>query len=112
VILGLRAGLTKEEVDRVQSGADAPGWDAEDAELLRAADELHEHACIQPPTWERLAVRFNTQQMMDLVFLVGCYDVLAMAMKSFQTQLEPGVATLDPQVRARMYNRTGESTDR
>jgi 4-carboxymuconolactone decarboxylase len=112
VILGLRAGLTKEEVDRVQSGADAPGWDPLDGELLRAADELHAHACIQPPTWARLAVHFNTQQMMDLVFLVGCYDVLAMAMKSFQTQLEPGVATLDPQVKARMYNTTGQPTDR
>jgi hypothetical protein len=49
---------------------------------------------------------------MDLVFLVGCYDVLAMAMKSFQTQLEPGVATLDPQVKARMYKTTGQPTDR
>jgi 4-carboxymuconolactone decarboxylase len=112
VILGLRAGLTQEEVERVQSGPDAPGWDPMDADLLRAADDLYAHAIIQPATWARLAARFNIQQMMDLVFLVGCYDVLAMALKSFRTQLEPGVATLDPAVRARMYDRTAESTGR
>ncbi len=112
VILGLRAGLTQEEVERVQSGPDARGWDPMDADLMRAADDLHAHASIQPPTWARLAARFNTQQMMDLVFLVGCYDVLAMAIKSFQTQLEPGVAALDPAVRARMYAGTGESAGR
>src|SRR5258708_5948840 len=72
VILGLRAGLTQEEVERVQSGPDAPGWEPMDADLLRAADDLHAHAGIQPPTWARLAARFNTQQMMDLVVRVGC----------------------------------------
>jgi alkylhydroperoxidase family enzyme len=112
VILGLRAGLTPEEVQRVQAGPDAPGWDPLDAEIVRAADDLHTHACIQPATWTGLAARFNTQQMMDLVFLVGCYDVLAMAMRSFQTQLEPGVAGLDPAVRARMYAGSGEATGR
>ena len=49
---------------------------------------------------------------MDLVFLIGCYDVLAMAIKSFQTQLEPGVAPLDPAVRARMAGNSRESTGR
>ncbi len=102
VILGMRAGLTAEEVERVQRGADAPEWEPEDADILRATDELHTHSRIQPGTWDRLAARFDTAQLMDLVFLVGCYDVLAMAIQTFQTQLEPGVAPLDPAVRARM----------
>ena len=103
VILGLRAGLTPDEMERVQQGPDAPGWDAGDADLLRAADELHADARIGPTTWERLAGRFDTAQMMDLVFVVGCYAVLAMAINSFAVQLEPGVAPLDPAVRARMF---------
>jgi alkylhydroperoxidase family enzyme len=102
VILGMRAGLTAEEVERVQRGADAPEWEPQDADILRATDELHSQSRIQPGTWDRLAARFDTAQLMDLVFLVGCYDVLAMAIQTFQTQLEPGVAPLDPAVRARM----------
>jgi 4-carboxymuconolactone decarboxylase len=104
IILGLRAGLTEEEIDRVGRGPDAPGWDSVDADLVRAVDELHAHAQIAQATWDRLATRFNTAQLMDLVFLIGCYDVLAMAIKTFQTRLEPGVAPLDPAVRARMFN--------
>jgi len=103
VILGLRAGLTEEEVERVQRGPDAPGWDPLDADLVRATDELHTQARIEQATWERLAARFDTAQLMDLVFLIGCYDVLSMAIKSFATQLEPGVASLDPAARARMF---------
>jgi hypothetical protein len=37
-----------------------------------------------------------------MVFLVGCYDVLAMAIKSFGIPLEPGVAPLDTAAKARM----------
>jgi 4-carboxymuconolactone decarboxylase len=102
VILGKRAGLSAEEVERLQQGADAPGWEPVDADILRATEELHTHSRILPGTWDRLGARFDTAQLMDLVFLVGCYDVLAMALQSFQTQLEPGVAPLDPAVRARM----------
>jgi hypothetical protein len=36
--------------------------------------------------------------------VIGCYELLAMAIKTFATELEPGVAPLDPAVRARMYN--------
>jgi alkylhydroperoxidase family enzyme len=75
-----------------------------DADLMRAVDELHAHARIEQATWDRLAAHFNTAQLMDLVFLIGCYDLLAMAIKSFAIQLEPGTAPLDPAVRARMFN--------
>jgi 4-carboxymuconolactone decarboxylase len=102
VILGIRAGLSAGEIARVQLGPDAPGWDPADADLLRAVDELNADACIGDATWERLGGRFDSVQKMDLVFLVGCYEVLAMAIKSFRIQLEPGVAPLDPLTRARM----------
>jgi alkylhydroperoxidase family enzyme len=104
VVLGRRAGLTEAEVERVQSGPDAAGWDAEDADLLRAVDELHAHARIGDSTWKRLAQRFDTAQLMDLVFVIGCYEILGMAINSFGTQLEPGVAPLDPVARARMHS--------
>jgi alkylhydroperoxidase family enzyme len=79
-----------------------------DADLVRAVDELHAHARIEQATWDRLAVHFTTVQMMDLVFLIGCYDLLAMAFNTFETRLEPGVAPLDPAARARMFNSTHE----
>jgi 4-carboxymuconolactone decarboxylase len=104
VILGLRAGLTADEIERVRRGPEDSGWDPQDADLVRATDELHAHARIEQATWHRLATHFSTVQLMDLVFLIGCYDVLAMALGSFGTRLEPGVAPLDPESRARMFD--------
>lgn len=103
VILGRRAGLTDDELARLQAGPDASGWSEIDADLVRVADELHADASISAGTWTRLSGRYSTQQIMDMIFLVGCYEVLAMAIKSFQIPLEPGVATLSPEDRARMY---------
>jgi 4-carboxymuconolactone decarboxylase len=103
LILGRRAGLTEAELQRMELGPDAPGWDPLDAELVRAVDELHRHARIQDETWKRLSASFETVQLMDIVFAVGCYDLLAMVFKSFGAQLEPGMQPLDPALRARLY---------
>jgi 4-carboxymuconolactone decarboxylase len=103
VILGRRAGLTGEELERIQIGPDATAWSEADAGLLRVADELHADACIGPETWIKLSARYTTRQIMDMVFLVGCYEVLAMAIKSFGIPLEPGVAPLESEVKARMF---------
>lgn len=103
VILGRRAGLTDDEIERIQAGPDAPGWSAGDADLVRAVDELHGRAAIGPATWKRLSATFSTQQMMDLIFVIGCYEILGMAFNSFNAQLEPGVPGLAPDVLARMH---------
>ena len=103
VILGKRAGLTDEEIARVQAGPDATGWSADDADLLRAVDELHMNASVGDGTWARLSKRFDTKQMIDLIFVIGCYAILGMAINSFATPLEDGVAPLDPAVSARMH---------
>jgi alkylhydroperoxidase family enzyme len=103
LVLGRNAGLTEAELERVQLGPDAPGWDPVDADLVRCADELHVDARIQDATWTRLAAHFSTTQLMDIVFAVGCYDLLAKVFKTFGVQLEPGVSALEPAVRARMH---------
>jgi len=101
--LGRRAGLSDADIERTQLGPDAPGWDPMDADLVRAVDELLADARIQDATWKRLAAHFNATELMDIVFAVGCYEVLAMAFNTFGAQMESGVEPLDPAVRERMH---------
>jgi len=103
VVLARKAGLSDPEIERVTLGPDAPGWDPVEADIVRAVDELHQHACIQNDTWARLSKEFTPDQLMDLVFAVGCYDLLAMVFKTFGAQLEAGVEELDSATRARMH---------
>ena len=43
-------------------------------------------------TWSALAETFDDQQLMDLVFTVGAYDLLAMAFRSFGIELDQDLA--------------------
>ena len=92
VIFGREAGLTDAEIARIKEGPDADGWDPFDATLLRAADELHTDAFISDATWAALSERYTTQQLMDVVFTVGQYNMVSMALNSFGVQLDNGVA--------------------
>lgn len=87
-ITGLNLGMTQDELVRITKGADAPGWSKFDSALIRATDELHEDSFISDATWELLASRYSTQQMMDLVFTVGEYNMVSMALNSFGVQLD------------------------
>ena len=103
VVLGLRAGLTEAEIERLQYGPDAAGWDPVDADLVRAADELMADACISDETFERLSQSFSTEQIIDMIYTIGCYEIAAMIFKTLGAQLEPGANPLSADARARMY---------
>jgi alkylhydroperoxidase family enzyme len=75
----------------VKQGPDADGWDAADAALLRAADELLEDAFISDETWQALAGRFETEQLIDVIFTVGQYNLVSMALNTLGVQLDDGV---------------------
>jgi alkylhydroperoxidase family enzyme len=86
-----KAGLTDEEIARVAKGPLAPGWDAFDAALMAAADELVGSAFITDATWGALAARYNDRQLLDLVFMVGQYDMISMYLKSVGVPLDASV---------------------
>jgi alkylhydroperoxidase family enzyme len=91
VIFGRSVGLSDEEIARIKEGPKAPQWTPFESALLSAADELHHDACISDATWATLSSRFNDNQMMDIVFTVGQYHTVSMALNSFGVQLDDGV---------------------
>jgi hypothetical protein len=78
----------------VAAGPDDPGWSAADATLLRAADELHEHARISQATWEALAERYDERGLIEIPMLVGHYHLLAFALNSLGVELDAGLEAL------------------
>lgn len=87
-VLARDAGLTDGEIDRVAAGPAAAGWSEPDRALLSAVDELIADAKIGDVTWADLSRHLDEQQLMDLVFTVGAYEVLAMAFLSFGIELD------------------------
>ncbi|HUH83488.1 MAG TPA: carboxymuconolactone decarboxylase family protein [Stellaceae bacterium] len=91
VVIAAREGLTPAEIERVAEGPRAAGWAAGDAALLAAADELFNDTCLSDASWAALSERYATAEIMDIVFTVGAYAMLAMALNSFGVALDPGL---------------------
>ena len=74
---------------------DAMGLCVLDRLLLVATDELHADAHVSDATWEGLSQLLTTQQLIDLVFTVGQYNLVSMALNSFGVQLDEGLPGWD-----------------
>jgi len=88
VKIGKENGLTDDEIQGIIEGPDSNKWNKFDATLLRAVDELYYDSFISDPTWKTLTEQYNTQQLIDLVFTVGQYNLISMALNTLGVQLE------------------------
>jgi alkylhydroperoxidase family enzyme len=85
--LGRQIGLSDEEIERVaQEGLD--GWTPDEAAALRVADQLLETDTLDDAAWHVAADRFDTHQLLELVFLAGYYRMLAGFLRSAQLAVE------------------------
>lgn len=80
-----RAGLTASEIDAIRLG-EVP--DLLDGLVVRAVDELDEGSSLSDATWAELGRHLDDRQRMDLVFTIGGYGLLAMAVNTFGIQPE------------------------
>lgn len=84
------AGISADERRRVFHDAPADGWSAEEAALLRSADELHHDGVIGDDTWAVLAGAFDEQQLIEIPMVVGQYHLVAFTLRSLGIEREPG----------------------
>ena len=94
--IGKGSGLSDEEISRITKGPDAPGWSELERALLRGTDELHADSFVSDASWAALSQHLSTQQLMDLVFTVGQYTLVSMALNTLGVQPEPGLPRLPP----------------
>jgi AhpD family alkylhydroperoxidase len=88
------AGLTDEEIGRIGYGPESPFWNDLDAALVRSVDELIVDGTISDATWQTLSSELNTQQLLDLVFAVGSYDLLARLFNTLQLDIDDDIPAL------------------
>jgi alkylhydroperoxidase family enzyme len=81
-------GIEPGEVARIPLGPDATEWSDHERALLRATDELVDDGRIADETWRTLAEVLDEKQILDVIFTVGAYDVMAMALRSFDVPLD------------------------
>ncbi|MEO6157777.1 MAG: carboxymuconolactone decarboxylase family protein [Ilumatobacteraceae bacterium] len=90
-IIALRSEITAQEVEATKHAIDGHPWSVHDATMLRAADELHDESRLSDATWATLAATFSDEQMLDVIFTVGNYHIVSMALNSCGVELDAGV---------------------
>ncbi len=80
------AGLSPEMYGPIQRGADDPYFTEFERVVIRATEELvHDHF-ISEANWQALMAEWDNQQMLDFMFTVGSYAMVAGVMKSTGAQ--------------------------
>jgi len=95
VVIGRAAGLTDDEIRRIRVGPDVPEWNDLDRLVLTATDELHGDQFVTDGTWAGLSDHWSNEQLVDLIFTVGQYTLVSMALNSLGVQLDEGVPGWD-----------------
>ena len=88
--LALSVGIEEQELKDITIGSSADRWSEWDSALLKAAEELHKTALVSDETWATLSSRYDKRQMMEVVFTVGQYNLVAMYLNSLGVQFEDG----------------------
>lgn len=91
VRLGKEAGLTDVEITDLTKPVPSGRWTPDEAALLDAADELHEHNRIQDGTWATLRDRYGDAELIEICMVVGQYHLVAFTLNSLGVEREPGV---------------------
>ena len=72
----------------VTAAADDPIWTPAQSALVRMCDELHETQTISDELWETLSEYFTSDQLVELVYLVGIYHTVSFLTNGLRIELE------------------------
>lgn len=86
--LALRVGLSQAEVDRTRLGPTAAGWSARQQLLLRVTDTLLEQRDLDDALWAELRGLLDERTCIEVLMLVGHYDMLATTLNTLRVQPE------------------------
>ena len=73
----------------IAQGADARGWNANERALIDAANEMFRDTTISDETWQTLSERYDTHQMMSIVWTTARYRRVSMTLNAFGVQPLP-----------------------
>lgn len=82
--LARRARISPADLDRVGDGPDADGWAARERSILRSVDELDRTQDLTDETWDDLRLHLDVREAIELVMLVGHYEMLATAITALR----------------------------
>ncbi|HYC64934.1 MAG TPA: carboxymuconolactone decarboxylase family protein [Reyranellaceae bacterium] len=86
-LIARKGGLNDADIENIKKGP-AGSWNEHERALMQAADDLYENSVVSDATWATLAKKYSTEQMVDVVFTIGQYNMVSWALNSFGVPLD------------------------
>jgi 4-carboxymuconolactone decarboxylase len=83
-----------------QGGGANAHWQPQEAAVLDAVDDIMSGWEIGDASWSVLVAHFDDKQLIDLVFVIGQFMLVAVTLKSLRVPLEPDIEPLPPSLRS------------
>ena len=90
-VFGRKAGLSDEEILATARPLSEASLTEGDSLVLQVADELCDDDCVSEPTWARVRARYDDPEILELLFLVGLYRMVAGVVNSLGIELDEGI---------------------
>jgi 4-carboxymuconolactone decarboxylase len=90
----LRRGIEPELFAPLQVGASDPYFTGFERTVIRATEDLIRDRLVSDIHWQALALQWNNSQLLDFLFTVGTYVLLAGVMRSTGVEREPELLEL------------------
>lgn len=84
--LGRRAGITAQDIERVRTGPAAEGWTQRERMLMQVTEELLTDHDLSDQTWHLMHDELGERTTVELLMLVGHYDMLATTLHTLRVQ--------------------------
>lgn len=88
VQISAQYGIGPDEIAAVQIGPADPLWDKAERLCLEATDALCDRSDIDDDLWAALAGQFAPKELIELLFLIGTYSMLAWILKAVRLPSE------------------------
>jgi 4-carboxymuconolactone decarboxylase len=92
--MSLRLGLNGDDFEAVKQGDHSARWSAAERAAIRAVDQLCERSDLDDTHWNELGVHLDRRQLMDFLFTVGAYVLLAITFNAMRVEREPQLQEL------------------
>jgi alkylhydroperoxidase family enzyme len=90
-IFAAKAKLTPRQIEATVLGGDA-GWSEDEQALLDVCEELDASRTISDGVWARLRRHFTSEQVLEIIALIGFYRTVSLYANALALPLEPNAA--------------------
>ena len=90
-IFAAKVKFTPRQIEATVLGGDA-GWSKDEQALLDVCQELDANRTISDHLWARLCANFGSEQILEIIALIGFYRTVSLYANALELPLEPNAA--------------------